>query len=548
VSTRADWFAGTLLLASLGLGAQEPRAAPQDAGKDGRGVKVTPGDDKSGVQAPQEKKDPPFGNYHALLIAIAKYEHQPRLKTPTSDVAQLEQVLRKQYGFTTIDRLLDAQATRVGILTALERYKKLSKNDNLLIYYAGHGTFDEKSGEGYWIPVDARDSKWDWVSNSQIRQVIGQIPAKHTLLVADSCFSGGLTRGAPFQKPDRYVEEVSKKDSCQVIASGGLEEVGDVGRDGLSAFAYYFVKSLASETQPVITTRELFDSVVRRVANDSRQVPQIGTIPPDLGGEFIFARVGKEGLPEATAVPAVRVSGIPLGWSLPANAEERRRPNGDFYYMSLEPDATEMVLVQPGSFPFGGTGRETIAIDRPFLVDKFEVTVERFAKFFPSEPQAGLPYWNQEGYREPQQAMVGVSLVTAQAFAQWAGKQLPDEVLWEYAAGWDALKQELRPFPWGPVFVAADTPAALFPPKVGSCARDISWWGVGGMGSGVQEWCLLPPGDARRLGSIGVMRGASQVGSGRRFRIDAPLTTRVECNVETRANNLGFRCVVPLHR
>ena len=536
-----------LLLVALALARGVSR---QSGSQDGRGIDVTPGDKKPASGQTPVETPAPFGVYNALLIAVANYEHQPKLKTPASDIARLEQVLRKQYCFTKIEPLIDVQATRTGILTALERYKKLSKNDNLLVYYAGHGFFDAETREGYWIPVDAGDSKWDWISNDQIRKVIGQIPAKHTLLVSDSCFSGDLTRGGPFQKPDRYLEQVSNKDSYQVIASGGLEEVGDVGRDGLSAFAYYFVNSLAGDTQTVLTTREVFDSVVRMVANDSRQVPEMGTIQgaPDLKGEFIFARTQKDGTFAAPPAPITSRTGVPAGWSLPGGAEERRRANGELYYVSLAPDESEMVLVQPAAFPFGGAGKPLIEIERPFLVDLNEVTVERFAKFVPSEPQADLPYWNREGYGDPRQPVVGVSLATAQAFALWAKKQLPDEVLWEYASAWDAEQKQLRPYPWGQKFEAEAVPATVFPPTVGSCAVDVSWWGVRGTGSGVQEWCLLPASDPRRLEPIGVVRGASQVGSGRKYRIDAPVTTRVERGADTRANNLGFRCVLPLHR
>jgi hypothetical protein len=538
---------GAMALASATWAFPFGAAPPQDDGREGRGFEVQPGD-----PGPAERARP-FGTPHALLIAVADYAHFPKLKTPKSDIARLERVLRAQYGFERIETLVDARATRTGILTALERYKRLTKEDNLLIYYAGHGTFDKETREGYWIPVEAGESRWDWIANDQIRKVIGQIPARHTLLVSDSCFSGDLTRGVPVEKTartDRYIEQVAKKDSYQVIASGGLEEVGDVGRDGLSAFAYYFVNSLCDDSKPVLTTREVFDSVVRMVANDSRQVPEMGTIQgaPDLKGEFIFARVRADGSAAAPLGPLAPATGVPAGWSLPAGAEERRRADGSFAYVSVGPDETEMVLVLPGEFPFGGSGSPLVALDRPYLVDLHEVTVERFAKFLPTEPQADLPYWNREGYGAPHQPVVGVSFATAQAFARWARKQLPDEVLWEYAAAWDAERGELRTFPWGREFDAQAVPVALFPPQVGSAAVDVSPWGVRGMGSGVQEWCLLPAGHARRLEPIGVVRGASQVGSGRRHRVDAPVTTRVERSADTRASSIGFRCVLPLQR
>ena len=42
--------------------------------------------------------------------------------------------------------------------------KKLGSNDNLLIYYAGHGEFDKNVEKAYWLPVDAqRDDPTNWI-------------------------------------------------------------------------------------------------------------------------------------------------------------------------------------------------------------------------------------------------------------------------------------------------------------------------------------------------------------------------------------------------
>ena len=51
--------------------------------------------------------------------------------------------------------------------------RELGPDDNLLIYYAGHGYVDEETEEGYWLPVDAvEDDPVDWISNSTITTML----------------------------------------------------------------------------------------------------------------------------------------------------------------------------------------------------------------------------------------------------------------------------------------------------------------------------------------------------------------------------------------
>jgi uncharacterized caspase-like protein len=73
--------------------------------------------------------------------------------------------------------------------------EELLATDNLLIYYAGHGWNDEPAQEGYWLPIDAdlRDPT-QWISNSTVTAMVRAMPAKHVLVVSDSCYAGTLTR------------------------------------------------------------------------------------------------------------------------------------------------------------------------------------------------------------------------------------------------------------------------------------------------------------------------------------------------------------------
>ena len=170
-----------------------------------------------------------FGNYHALVIGIDEYKHLPKLETAVRDAKAVAQVLEKDYGFKV--RLL-VNPDRLGIIDAFDEYREsLGGKDNLLNYYAGHGWLDEDADRGYWLPGDAQSNRRGrWVSNATITDTLKTLLAKHVMVVADSCYSGTLTRSANIglRSGDQY-KWMAKKWARVAMVSGGLEPVSDKG-------------------------------------------------------------------------------------------------------------------------------------------------------------------------------------------------------------------------------------------------------------------------------------------------------------------------------
>ena len=233
-------------------------------------------------------KNGKYGQCHALVIGNNDYQYFPKLKTAKYDAKAVAAILKKEYNYNTY---LLLNATRSDILGALSRLRKsLTVSDNLLIYYAGHGFLDKKADEGYWIPVDAeKDIEINWISNASITTMLKGIDANHVLLLADSCFSGKLTRGFGVRAVKK--KEYMKK-SRSVITAGGLEPVVDGGgKNGHSVFTSALLTGLQNNNGQMSAT-DLFKKVKPTVIGNSAQTPAYSDIRKSghEGGEFQFIK------------------------------------------------------------------------------------------------------------------------------------------------------------------------------------------------------------------------------------------------------------------
>ena len=234
----------------------------------------------------------PKGTNHLLAIAIDAYTNGIRgLNNCVRDAEKVIELLTEKYHFEPENTcfLKNENATYQNIIERLEDFnRKLGENDNLLIYFSGHGTFNPETNLGYLLPVDAQEKKvHTFFHQLVLKAYLKAYKAKHILLIIDSCYSGAVLT----KELDAFTQKTNKLPSRWVLTSGHLETVsdGDFGKKH-SPFAEAILNYLHKNTQEALSILELVQHVTKIVANNQKQTP-LGEPLQDAnhgGGLFFF--------------------------------------------------------------------------------------------------------------------------------------------------------------------------------------------------------------------------------------------------------------------
>jgi len=231
--------------------------------------------------------------YYALIIGINNYEDPSilPLDNAISDAEQLYEILTGEYIFNKENVKLIKDAKRGDIANILDEFAEIiTPKDNLLIFYAGHGSWDADANIGYWLPSDAnRNKKANWFRNSALVDYLKEINSKHTLLITDACFGGSIFNKSRtiFPEAEKAIQKLYELPSRKAMTSGTLEEVPD-----RSSFIRFLCERLKDNTEKYLSSEQLFSSIRLAVINNSDAVPQYEEIKNvgDQGGEFIFIK------------------------------------------------------------------------------------------------------------------------------------------------------------------------------------------------------------------------------------------------------------------
>ena len=239
---------------------------------------------------PVERKE---GKNYAVLIASQNYDDSaiPSLENPIPDAVKLKMILKNSYNFSQENILTLFNPERSDFRKKfLQLTEILQPEDNLIIFYAGHGIWVEKEKKGYWLLTDAkRNDVNTWLPNKEVLDMIAEVPSRHTLLITDACFSGSVfrTRSIGADAP-AAVREMSEKISRVAITSGNDTEVPDE-----SVFMKYLVKALSDNKEKYLTAQKMFiTQIIEAVMEESKTEPRYGTLESagHVGGDYIFTK------------------------------------------------------------------------------------------------------------------------------------------------------------------------------------------------------------------------------------------------------------------
>lgn len=236
---------------------------------------------------------------YALVFGINEYDEWNGLTNPVFDATTIAKELEESYGFE-VDLVLNAEKSTIEQKLVGLYDRSYLENDQVLIFYAGHGQFDERTTRGFLVPKDGKLNDpvgSSYLSYSNVRDLVDNIPAKHVMLMLDACFGGTFdqdiaragSRGqdnADMASRTEFIQRKLKFRTRMYVTSGGKEYVKD-GRPGHhSPFAKQFLAALRDYggADGILTKSEL-KSYMEVLAQMPR-MGDFGTYEP--GSDFIF--------------------------------------------------------------------------------------------------------------------------------------------------------------------------------------------------------------------------------------------------------------------
>lgn len=256
-----------------------------------------------GIGLRTDRNIPSKGRSHALVIGNNAYSVLPELETAESDARAVAKLLEEDYGFS-VQLLIDVG--RYEVMSALNELRKgFAPDDRLLVYYAGHGELDKLNKRGHWLPVDAEmDSPANWISNISVTDLLNMMPARQIMVIADSCYSGMMSRSAlgtidptlPERRRRELLAALEKSTTRTALSSGGVTPVIDTLDGQHSVFARAFLDTLKAN-RGIATGLDVFNAVRPRVLEESSKIgvtqePEYAPLSyaGHKAGDFLFIR------------------------------------------------------------------------------------------------------------------------------------------------------------------------------------------------------------------------------------------------------------------
>lgn len=227
---------------------------------------------------------------YIISVGIDVYQNARKLYSCKEDCLRLTELLIDDYEFMTLpyysavegcetDRpmqLFNDEATHEGMraffnqLSAHPRFDRNNESEpshNLVIFLSGHGTLQKNNKQDlfHWVPSDYDGLKpsTKLYSINQLTEAIGILRYHHLVLIADSCYSGGIL---PFVSLDvsqeTPVETKKYKDepSCWGLFSSTARQPS-YGTGDISFFTRHLMEQLRNSSMEELSLPRLLENL-----------------------------------------------------------------------------------------------------------------------------------------------------------------------------------------------------------------------------------------------------------------------------------------------
>ncbi|MEX1238662.1 MAG: caspase family protein [Cyclobacteriaceae bacterium] len=236
---------------------------------------------------------------YALVFATDQYDHWSDLVNPVFDSKTIAAELKDMYGYKV--EVIE-NATQEIVLKKLREYaeRKYKPLDQVFIFFAGHGTYDQTFGEGFVVTRESQVNdvgKTTYLSHNRLRSIVNNIPCDHIFLAMDVCFGGTFdavlasARGGEEevyreQNKSEFITRKLTYKTRRYLTSGGKTYVSDGIPGKHSPFAKNFIEALRSRggRDGILTLPEIYSFVERLKVQ-----PRFGEFGDNApGSDFIF--------------------------------------------------------------------------------------------------------------------------------------------------------------------------------------------------------------------------------------------------------------------
>lgn len=211
---------------------------------------------------------------YAVIVGIADYKitdyRNGDLRYADQDARRFGEFLRSSTGGAVpaqnIVLLINRNATKASIVSALRLFEKAAPSDRVIFYFSGHGL------RGGFLPYDVSATNPATVlSHREVKTAFKPSAASTKLCIADACLSGSMTAREAWNSPAS--QEVASSNVVLMLSSRSTQPSVESGLRRGGVFTHFLLSGLGGKADAnrnrTVTIKELYDYLAPRIRRDT---------------------------------------------------------------------------------------------------------------------------------------------------------------------------------------------------------------------------------------------------------------------------------------